>query len=265
MARALAACLLAMLWAVPLLWMLSASLQLSLPYVANLVPNRAPSLDTFAAALRYARWGALYLNTLVFSGGVLVVQLVTVTLAGFAFAYCDFPAKKFLFALFLTQLLIIPAVLIVPNMITLNALGLLDSLTGLMLPYWASAFGTLLMRQTFRSIPRDFMEAAALDGASWFQTLRLVLLPMVRPSLLAFAIVSLATHWNEYIWPLMVINSPDKQVLTVGFASFARGAESGADWGLVAAGALLICLPLMVLFLVFQRRFISSFGFGELK
>ena len=257
--------LLAMAWMLPFVWMLTAALQTSFPRMAVLIPTNLPDLGKFSEALSFAQWGQLYANTLVFTGGTLAAQLVTITLAGYAFAYLEFPLKKTLFMLFLVQLLIIPAVLIVPNMVTLRRLGLLDTLTGLMLPYCASAFGTFLMRQAFRGIPREYVEAAVMDGASWPQVLWHVLLPMVRPSLVAFGIVSVTAHWNEYIWPLMVINSPENHVLTVGFATFAKGAEAGADWGLIAAGAILICAPVMALYLLFQKQFISSFGFGELK
>ncbi len=256
---------LGILWFLPIIWMLTAALQTSLPQLAVLIPNRWPELTKFLDALAFADWPTLYANTIIFTMGTLVVQLVTITLAGYAFAYIDFPGKKWVFTLFLVQLLIVPTVLIVPNMITLRQLGLLDSLVGLMMPYFASAFGTFLMRQAFKSIPKEYMEAATMDGATWFQTLRFILIPMVRPSLIAFSIVSITAHWNEFLWPLMVLNSLDNQVLTVGFASFAKGAEAGADWGLVAAGALLICAPILALYLVFQKTFINSFSFGDLK
>ncbi len=256
---------LGIVWFLPILWMLTAALQTSLPQLAVLIPNRWPELTKFLDALAFADWPTLYANTITFTMGTLAVQLVTITFAGYAFAYIDFPGKKWIFTLFLVQLLIVPTVLIVPNMITLRHLGLLDSLVGLMMPYFASAFGTFLMRQAFKSIPKEYMEAATMDGATWFQTLRFILIPMVRPSLIAFSIVSITAHWNEFLWPLMVLNSLDNQVLTVGFASFAKGAEAGADWGLVAAGALLICAPILALYLVFQKTFINSFSFGDLK
>jgi len=255
----------ALLWILPFVWMVLAALQMNYPRLAVLIPSSMPSFEKFAEALSFAKWSTLYINTIIFTGGTLAVQLVFITLAGYSFAYLDFPLKKTLFMLFLVQLLIIPAVLIVPNMITLRKFGLLNSLVGLMMPYFGSAFGTFLMRQAFKTIPKEFIEAAVMDGANWRQVLWHVLLPMVKPSLVAFSIVSITAHWNEYIWPLMVINSPDKHVLTVGFASFAKGAEAGADWGLVAAGALLVCIPIMILFIAFQKTFISSFGFGELK
>jgi sn-glycerol 3-phosphate transport system permease protein len=134
-----------------------------------------------------------------------------------------------------------------------------------MAPYFASAFGVFLRRQTFKSIPLDFEEAAILDGASFTQMIRLVLVPLARPGLIAFSIVSLTSHWNEFLWPLMVTDSPDKMVLTVGLTSFVRSAEQAADWGLVAAATLLVAGPLLIAFALFQRPFVNSFLFTGLK
>jgi sn-glycerol 3-phosphate transport system permease protein len=144
-------------------------------------------------------------------------------------------------------------------------LHLYDTLAGVMAPYFASAFGVFLMRQTFRTIPRDFEEAALVDGASRLQIIRRVLVPLARPGLVAFAIVSVTSHWNEFLWPLMATSSPSTQVLTVGLASFTAGAESGDQWSLIAAGTFLVAGPLLVLFILFQRHFVSSFVFTGLK
>jgi sn-glycerol 3-phosphate transport system permease protein len=170
-----------------------------------------------------------------------------------------------LFALFLLQLLLVPTLLIVPNLETLVSLHLYDTLLGIMAPYFASAFGTFLMRQTFRTIPRDYEEAAMLEGATVPALIWHVLVPLARPGLAAFAIVSVTAHWNEFLWPLMAVSSPSNQVLTVGLASFASGAEAGSAWGTVAAGTFLVAAPLLLLFLVFQRRFVASFLFSGIK
>ncbi len=141
----------------------------------------------------------------------------------------------------------------------------MTTLPGVMAPYFASAFGVFLMRQTFKTIPRDFEEAAILDGASFTQMIRLVLVPLARPGLIAFSIVSVTSHWNEFLWPLMVTDSPGKMVLTVGLTSFVRSAEQAADWGLVAAATLLVAGPLLIAFALFQRQFVSSFLFTGIK
>ena len=115
-----------------------------------------------------------------------------------------------------------------------------------MAPYFASAFGTFLMRQAFQSIPRELEEAALMDGASWWQLIRYIYLPMAKPGLIAFAIVSVTAHWNEFLWPLMVINSPENRPLTVGLATFTRGAEGAQAWGVIAAGTFIVIAPLLV-------------------
>jgi len=256
----------AVLWAVPFLWMAVASLRPGVPAdIASLTPSGPFGIVNFVEAWRSGSFPLWYFNTFLVCGGILAVQLMTITAAGYAFARLSFPGRELLFALFLLQLLLIPALLIVPNLATLVSLRLYDTLPGIMAPYCASAFGTFLMRQTFRAIPRDYEEAAMLEGASVPVLIRHVLVPLARPGLIAFAIVSVTAHWNEFLWPLMAVSSPKNQVLTVGLASFASGAEAGSAWGVVAAGTFLVAGPLLILFLVFQRRFVSSFVFSGIK
>ncbi len=263
---ALCACI-AILWISPFLWMIAAAMRSdsSGADIASIVPQIPPSFRYFFAAFSSADWKMLYLNTLIFTFGTLAVQLVTITTAGYAFAFGNFRGREMLFQIFLIQLMLVPVVLMVPNMITLKSFNLLDTLTGAMAPYFASAFGVFLVRQAFKGVPKEMEEAALVEGANFPQILIHILIPAIWPVLLAFAIVSVTYHWNEYLWPLMVLSNPDKQVLTVGLVSFAMGAEAGAEWGLIAAGSLLVCLPLIIAFVFFQKHFVSSFGFTEFK
>jgi len=256
----------ALLWAVPFAWMAIASLRPGVPPdIASLTPTGPFGLSNFAEAWASGNFPLWYVNTLLMCGGILTVQLVTVSMAGYAFARLHFAGRDLLFSAFLLQLLLIPPLLIVPNLATLVSLRLYDSLLGIVAPYFASAFGVFLMRQTFRALPRDFEEAAMLDGASIPVLICQVLLPLARPSLVAFSIVSVTAHWNEFLWPLMAVSSPRNHVLTVGLASFASGSEAGSAWGVVAAGTLFVTAPLLVLFLIFQRRFVSSFVYSGIK
>jgi sn-glycerol 3-phosphate transport system permease protein len=262
----LAASAAALIWAVPFLWMAVASLRPGVPPdIASLTASGPFGLGNFAEAWKSGDFPLWYLNTVLMCGGILAVQLVTISMAGYAFARLDFPGRDFIFSLFLLQLLLIPPLLIVPNLATLVSLHLYDTLPGIMAPYFTSAFGVFLMRQTFRAIPRDFEEAAMLDGAGVAVLIYGVLLPLARPGLTAFAIVSVTAHWNEFLWPLMAVSSPRNQVLTVGLSTFTSGAEAGSDWGVVAAGTFLVAAPLLVLFLIFQRRFIASFIYSGIK
>jgi sn-glycerol 3-phosphate transport system permease protein len=258
----------AVLWLVPILWMLVASVRpqsFGGPGMASLIPDAQPTSRNFIDAWEAADFPRYYLNSAIIVAGILAVQLVTITLAGYAFARVAFPGRQWLFYVFLLQLMLVPVVLIVPNLSMVARIGLYDTLLGVMAPYFASAFGTFLMRQAFASIPRELEDAALVDGASVLQRIRHIYVPLALPAFLAFAVVSVTAHWNEFLWPLMVINSPDKRPLTVGLASFTRGQEGAQSWGVIAAGTLLVIAPLLLLFLLFQRRFINSFVTSGIK
>ena len=258
----------AVLWTVPFLWMVVSAfrpLEQGAAAMASLVPDYLPTLANFREAWTSADFPRYYLNTAIMCGGILAVQMVTMSLAAYAFARVKFPGRTGLFYLFLAQLMLVPITLLVPNLTTIVRLGLYDTLLGVMAPYFATAFGTFLMRQSFRTIPIELEEAAVLDGARWWELIRHVYLPLSKPALTAFAIISVTTHWNEFLWPLMVINSPDNRPLTVGLAAFTRGAEGAQAWGVNAAGTFLVIAPLLIGFALFQRRFVNSFVTSGLK
>ncbi|MHB8732977.1 MAG: carbohydrate ABC transporter permease [bacterium] len=258
---------LAFIWVFPLLWAVTTSFRPpgSLGgQIASLWVHH-PSLANFQEAWSEAPFVRLYYNTAVVVFGILGAQLVTITLAAYAFARMEFPGREWLFRLFLLQLMVAPSSLILPNFVTIKTLGLLNTRLAIMIPYFASAFGTFLLRQTFRGVPRDLEDAAAIDGCSTFQTLWNVFLPLARPTLVAFSIVSIVYHYNEFLWPLIVTDTDRARTVTVGLASFTQSAESAAQWNLIAAGTVIVILPLLVLFIVFQRRFVESFMYSGLK
>jgi sn-glycerol 3-phosphate transport system permease protein len=257
----------ALLWAVPMLWTVAVALRPANEPLSNdsLWFGGTWTLDNFRDAWNAVPFGTYYVNTLLIVTGVLAVQLVSVTLAGYAFARRRMPLREALFLVLLTQILVPTNALIIPNYATIRALGLYDSRLAVMLPFFASAFGTFLMRQTFRQVPIDLDDAARLDGAGWLQTLRHVYLPAARPALVAFAMVSVIFHWNDFLWPLIVLNSDAKLPLTVGMAKFTQMGESGAQWSLITAGTLIVIAPLLILFLIFQRQFVDSMLKSGLK
>lgn len=262
------AALAALLRLVPFAWMAVASARPDVSGaldLASLLPAGPFGWTNYANARTSGHFPLWYLNTILLCAAILAVQTATVSLAGYAFARIAFRGRGAVFILFLLQLLLPPAVLVVPNLLMITRLGLFDTLAGIAAPYCASTFGVFLMRQTFRAIPRDFEDAAAVDGATRLQVIRHILFPLARPGLAAFAVVSITAHWNEFFWPLMAVSSPNAQVLTVGLASFTRGAESGGEWGVIAAGTALVAAPLLAGFLFFQRQFVSSLVFTGLK
>jgi sn-glycerol 3-phosphate transport system permease protein len=154
--------------------------------------------------------------------------------------------------------MIMPDVLIVENYLTLERLGLIDSLLGIGLPYMGSAFGIFLLRQTFKTVPRELDEAARIEGCGLLGTLWRVYVPLARPVYVAFGLVSVSYHWNNFLWPLIVTNSVATRPLTVGLQIFAAP-EQGLDWSLICAATLMSSAPLLIAFLVFQRQFVQSF------
>jgi sn-glycerol 3-phosphate transport system permease protein len=258
---------LAFIWVFPLLWAVATSFRPpgSLGSQIASLWVQHPSLANFREAWSEAPFVRLYYNTAVVVFGILGAQLVTITLAAYAFARLEFPGRDLLFRLFLLQLMVAPSSLILPNFVTIKTLGLLNTRLGIMIPYFASAFGTFLLRQAFRGVPRDLEDAAAIDGCGTFQTLWHVFVPLARPTLIAFSIVSVVYHYNEFLWPLIITDTDRARTVTVGLASFTQSAESAAQWNLIAAGTVIVILPLLVLFVVFQRRFVESFMYSGLK
>lgn len=256
-----------LVWMIPLIWTLLAAFVPTTELLngSPLVWLQSLHLGAFAEAWDVAPFPRFYLNTVIWVFGLLALQLVTVSLAGFALARLDFRSKDQIFFLFLTQLMVPATVLILPNYQTLVTLGWLDSYQGMMAPYIASAFGTFLMRQAFKQVPKELEEAARSDGASWLQVLWHVFLPVTRAPLLAFSIVSITYHWNEFLWPLLITSSVETRPLTVGLALLVQSSEIGAQWDLLSAGTLIVAVPILVLIALLQKQFTNSFLSSGIK
>ncbi|MGU9979568.1 carbohydrate ABC transporter permease [Phreatobacter sp. HK31-P] len=222
------------------------------------------TLDNFKRAWEAAPFARYFLNTFLLVSGVLVCQLVLCTLAAFAFARYEFPGATIVFALVLAQLMIMPDVLIVENYKTMSRLGILDSIPAIGLPYVASAFGIFLLRQTFKMVPKELDDAARVEGASPMQVLWRVYVPLGRPVYIAYGLVSVSYHWNNFLWPLIVTNSVESRPLTVGLQVFSS-TDQGIDWAIICAATLMTSAPLLIGFLLFQRQFVQSFMRAGIK
>lgn len=256
-----------LVWMVPLFWTLAAAFVPTTELLNGgpLVWLQNLHFGAFEQAWSVAPFARFYLNTIIWVFGLLAIQLVTISLAGFALARLDFRGKDQIFFLFLTQLMVPATVLILPNYQTLVALGWLDSFQGMMAPYIASAFGTFLMRQAFKQVPKELEEAARSDGASWLQVLWHVFLPVTRAPLLAFSIVSITYHWNEFLWPLLITSSVEVRPLTVGLALLVQSSEIGAQWDQLSAGTLIVAVPILILIALVQKQFTNSFLSSGIK
>lgn len=259
----LAAWLLALLWVLPLLYAVWTAFHPA-AYATRFDLTAPLTLDNFRRAWEAAPFARYFLNTTLIAAMTLATQLVLATLAAYAFARQEFRGKQLLFSLVLLQLLVMPDILLVGNYQTMARLNLVDTLLAVGLPYFASAFAIFLLRQTFMGIPKELDDAARVEGASALQTLWRVYVPLARPTYLAFALVSVSYHWNDFLWPVVITNSPDTRPLTVGLQVFSS-VEQGVDWSIITAATLMTSAPLLIAFLLFQRQFVQSFMRAGIK
>ena len=253
----IAAWLLALLWLAPLAYAFWSALHPA-AYATSFSISAPWTLENVSRAWNQAPFGRYYLNTVALVVLILIGQLVLSTLAAYAFARFKFRGSGIAFALVLLQLMIMPDVLIVENYRMIGKLGLLDTIPAIALPYLASAFGIFLLRQTFKSVPQELVEAARVEGAGPLQILWKVYVPLARPTYVAFGLVSVSYHWNNFLWPLIVTNSVEARPLTVGLAVFGAP-ETGVDWSIITAATVMTMAPLLFAFLLFQRQFVQSF------
>ena len=249
---------------IPLIWVIRTAF-IPKDLALDLTALALPTLDNFKRVLAAAPFGKYYGNTLFITAGVLLIQFVLITLAGYAFARIDFYGSKVLFVFFLSQLMIAPEVLILPNYSMMAKWGLTDTKIGIMLPFFASAMGTLIVRQTMKTIPYELEEAAKMDGANLFEILWKVYVPLLKPAYVSFGMISASFQWNNFLWPLVMTDSVEKRPLSLGLAMFAMSYETGVQWSDVSAATVLVCAPLLILFFVFQRQFMESFMHSGIK
>jgi sn-glycerol 3-phosphate transport system permease protein len=255
--------LLAILWALPLLYAFWSAFHPA-EFSTHFDLTAPLTLKNFASAWGVAPFPRYFLNTFVLVTMILVAQFIICTLAAYAFVRFAFFGREVVFVLVLVQLMIMPDVLIVENYRIMSTFKLVDTILAIGLPYMASAFGIFLLRQTFKTVPKELEEAARVEGASTMQVLWKVYIPLARPVYLAYGLVSVSYHWNNFLWPLVITNSVETRPLTVGLAIFAAP-ESGVDWSIITAGTLLAVAPLLIAFLLFQRQFVQSFMRAGIK
>lgn len=249
----------------PFLWMLSTSLKAD-AYVLAFPPQILPTEPTWAS---YQKLGELFPMTRLFVNSVVAAlittggQLLTSSLAAYAFARIEFRGRNALFLLYLATLMIPFQVTITPLFILMRLLHWLNSYQGLILPGISSAFGVFLLRQAFLSIPRELEEAALMDGASPWVLYRQIVLPLARPALATLAIFAFMNSWNSFLWPLFVLRDEALMTLPVGLATL--HGRWLTQWNLVMAGAVITVLPMLVVYLFAQRYFEQGVVLSGLK
>ena len=247
-----------MLW--PIVFMLSTSLKdLNQVFESTLNPLPfPPTFDNYTNVLENFPLLTYIWNTFFIAIVVTMSKALTSVLAAFGFVYYDFKYKETIFNGMLLTFFIPITVLIMPNYLLMAKLGLLDTPYGVMLPSLVDGMGVFLMRQTMRGIPKPLLEAAILDGATPWQILRKVVLPLIKPSVLAISILFFINSWNEYFWPLLILQDKHNLTLPLALQMFIS-AEGGSEWGVAMAVATLTSLPPLVLYGFCQKFIINTF------
>jgi len=256
----------AVIFVFPLYWLASSSfkeLEDIYTYPPVLLPKH-PTLANYPAAWGAAPFGNFYVNSVVTTLAGTGLELVNAVFVAYAFVFLPFPGKKVLFTILLASLMVPIYVTILPNYLTVASLGWLNTYEGIVIPSAAVAFGAFLLRQHMLTLPKEVIEAATLDGAGHLRRLWHVVLPLSRPMVVTFGLISLVGKWNDFLWPLIVTNTDRMRTLPVGI-SFLFREEGVLDWGLIMAGTVFVVLPILLIYLAGQRHIVAGLSQGAIK
>lgn len=251
----------------PLFWMIASSFKTAEELQA-LPPVWLPSsfgLEAYERAFSTVPFARSFLNSFVIAGGTTLGIIVTSVMAGYVFAKLRFRGRDTLFAVVLATMFLPPIVMLVPLFKVIQSLGLVDSLAGVMLPNLANAFGIFLMRQFIAGVPDELLESARLDGATEWGSLWRIVFPLLGPAIAALAVFAFTFHWNSFLWPLTVLQSPESQTVVLALNRLVSYTSAIRFQNVVMAGAVISVLPNIVLFLFLQRYFIAGISQTGLK
>lgn len=243
----------------PIIWMVFASFRtmgdLS-TYPPTLLP-RGWTIDNYVQVFGQIPFLRLYLNTVAFAGTVTVCSLLLDSMAGYALARLQFRGSTVVFISIMSLLMLPFQVTFVPLFLLMHNLGLVNTLPGLIVPRLTNAFGIFFMRQFFLSLPRDLEDAARVDGASEFRIFWQIMAPLAKPAFLTLALIHFQGNWNDLIWPLVMTSGLDNTTLPVGLSLF-NNAAFNINYGVVMAGSVLSLLPVVILFVIVQKSFVTG-------
>ena len=222
------------------------------------------SWDNYTQLFSRLSFGTYFLNSTVVAVVVTLGNLLFCSMVGYALAMLDFRGKRAIFIMVMTTLMIPGVVTFVPLFVLVANVGLVDTLPGLFLPYLAAPFGVFLMRQFMLGLPRDLLDAGRIDGAGELRIFARIILPLCGPALATLGILTFLGSWNNFLWPLVVAQSEDKYTLPVALALYSTG-QNSTQYGLLLAGSTVVLLPILAIFLIFQRRFIEGIATTGIK
>lgn len=249
----------------PFLWMLSTSLKESnavFQFPPQWIPE-SPTFKNYIELFKVLDFFTPFRNTIIVSFFITFFGLLVASMAGYAFAKFDFPGRNKLFGLLLGTLMIPGQITMIPVFLLLKKLGLLNSFPGLIFPGVASAFGIFLMRQFMKGIPNELIEAARIDGAGEFYIFWRIILPLCKPALATLGIFTFTGSWNSFLWPLII--STDESMYTLPVAIANLGGQYQTQYGLQMAGAVVVVLPIVLVFIFAQRYFIRGITLSGMK
>jgi multiple sugar transport system permease protein len=257
----------ALLVLLPLIWMLSTSLKPEREWFAreiHWIPQTI-TLENYeilfsSPATPIGRW---FLNSVMVASVTTVLVLAVDALAAYAYARMEFPGRKWLFGLLLATLFLPGIMFLVPNFLTVHRLGLLNNYGGVIIPALAGVFGVFFLRQFFESIPKELEEAASIDGANRFQIFYMMILPLSKPALATLGILTFLGAWNDFLWPLLILKDRQLQTLPPGISTL-QGAYT-SEYGLMLAGAVIVAVPVLVIYIALQRFVVQSVASTGLK
>lgn len=249
----------------PLLWMVLSSFKQPGEIVTLDLQALPATLDpeNYRVAMTTVPFGQFFLNSTIVTvvgGGIKVILAL---LTAYALVFVRFPFKNVIFVLILVALMVPAQVSILPNYILIAGMGGKNTLWGIILPGLGTAFGTFLLRQHFLTLPGSILESAEIDGAGHWRRLWQIVVPVSVPSIATVALVTVVSEWNEYIWPLIITDKPESMTLPVGLTLLQNSEGNGAGWGIMMAGAVLVIVPILVIFAMLQRYIVAGLTQGS--
>jgi sn-glycerol 3-phosphate transport system permease protein len=229
----------------------------------DLIPDH-PTVDNYLHVLKGLPFLKITLNTFLIAGAVTVFKTITSFLTAYAFVYYDFKGKTILYFVLISTMFIPFTVTMIPNYLTVSALGLRDSIFGVILPQLSDALGVFLLRQSMKTIPRPLVEAVYLENAGDFRLMKDLVVPLVSPAIISTGIIFFINSWNEYVWPVLILKSEENYTLSLALQTFIS-AEGGTQFTVAMAISVLTMLPPLVLYLIFQRFIINTFAMSGIK
>ena len=259
--------LLIVVMVLPFAWMLSSSLK-SQEYILQTPPELFPNpvtLESYTGLAERIDLGRTFFNSMFVAVVGTTGQIIVAAMAAFAFARMQWRGRNTVFLLYLVTMMIPSVVLVIPQFILVRSLGWINSYMALIVPPLFSAFGTFLLRQSFLGLPKDFEEAAFVDGANYFTIFWRIILPLSQPALATLAVFSFMGLWNAYLWPLFVARRDVVMTLPVALATLQASPRALTEWNMVMAGAVVTVLPILLIYMFAQRWFISGIISGGIK